>query len=141
MCATVGVVQGRPHSLSDHGAFHLALIACACVLMVLLSVGSPAQPEGTDWLTRQIDGRVELTEPSNHTAVPMPPLDIRFAEGIDEERNELFEATDDDETAHALLRLDIAALESQTGLYESSADRAPTPFRLRVFSSRGSPSV
>ena len=42
-----------------------------------------------------------------------------------------------------VLRLDVAAFGSQTGLYELSADRALalTPFRLRAFWSRGSPSA
>jgi hypothetical protein len=60
---------------------------------------------------------------------------------------ELAEPTDDDETKHrlllldAVLRFDVSALRSQTGLYESAADRALTPFRLRAFSGRGSPSA
>jgi hypothetical protein len=146
-CATVDVVQGRSHSLSDYGAFHLALIAFICVVMVLLSGSSPTRLAGTDWLTRQFDDRVEQIEAPNHTPVPMVSLDIRFAEGPHEEVAELLESTDDDETERCLLRLDAAlrldvpAFVSQTGLYESSANRALTPFRLRAFSSRGTPSA
>src|SRR5688572_9424169 len=94
----------------------------------------------TYWLTRQIDDRVEQIEAPNHTAVPMVRLDIRCAEDLREEVVELAEPTDDDETEHCLLRLDVAAFGSQKGLYVSSVDRALalTPFRLLAFSSRGS---
>ena len=141
ICAMVKGMQSRSHSPSDHSAFHLALIAFVCVVMVLLSGSSPTRLAGTDWLTRQIDDRVEQIEAPNRTAVPMVRLDIPFAEDPLEEVVELAEPTDDDDTEHCLLRLDVAAFGSQTGLYESSADRAPTPFRLLVFSSRGSPSA
>ena len=132
-------MQGRPHSLSDHSAFHRALIAFVCVAMVLLCGSSPTRLAGTD--SRQIDDRIEQIEAPNHTAVPMVRLDIRFAEDLLEEVVELAEPTDDDETKHYLLRLGVAVLGSQPGLYESSADRALTQFRLHAFSSRGSPSA
>jgi len=101
----------------------------------------------TYWLTRQIDDRVEQIEAPNHTAVPMVRLDIGFAEDLHEELVELAEPTDDDETdedetKHYILRSDLAAFGSPTGLYESSADRAAlTRFQLLAFSSRGSPSA
>ena len=140
-------MQSRSHSLSDHSAFHLALIAFVCVVMVLLSGSSPTRPAGTDRLTQQIDDRVEQIEAPNQTAVPMVSLDTRFSEGLHEEVVELLEPTDDDENERCLLRsnvalrLDVPAFGSQTGLYESPADRALTPFRLRAFSSRGAPSA
>ena len=134
-------MQGRSHSLSDHSAFHRVLITFVCVGMLLLS-GSPTRLAGTDWLTRQIDDRVEQIGAPNHTAVPMV-LDIRFAEDPNEELVELAEPTDHDKTKYYVLRLDVAPFgsESRTGLYELSADRALTPFRLRAFPSRGSPSA
>lgn len=140
-------VQGRSHSISDHGAFHLALIACVCVLMALLSGSSPTRLAGTDWLTRPIDDRVEQIEAPNDTAAPMVSLDIPFAEGLHKEVVELTERTDDDETERCRLRLDVVlpldvpTFGSQARLYESSADRALTPFRLRALSTRGSPSA
>lgn len=77
----------------------------------------------------------------------MVSLDIRFAERFHQEVVELLEPTDDDETKRCLLRLgvvlpiDVPAFGRETGLYESAADRALTPFRLRAFSPRGSPSA
>lgn len=72
-------------------------------------------------------------------------LDIRFAEDLP---NELVEPADPadhgetDETKDYILRSDLAAFGSPTGLYKSSADRAAlTPFRLLAFWSRGSPSL
>ena len=140
-CATVSVVQGRSHSLSDHSVFHRALIAFVCVVMVVLSGSSPTQLAGADSLTRQIDDRVGQIEAPNHTAVPVACLDIRLAEDPIEDVVEFAEPTDDDETKHYLLRSGVAAFGSQTRLYESSADRALTQFRLHAFPSRGSPSV
>jgi len=137
-------MQSRPHSLSDHSAFHLALIAFVCVVMVLLSGSSPTRLAST---TRQIDHRVERIEAPNHTAVPMVSLDTRTSEGLHDQVGELPERTDDDETERCLLRLivalrlDVPAFGSQTDLNELSADRALTPFRLRAFSSRGTPSA
>ena len=140
-------MPSRSHSLSDRSAFHLALIAFVCVVMGLLSGSPPTRLAGTDWPTRQIDDRVEQIEAPNHTAVPMVRLDIGFAEDLHEELVELAEPTDDDETdedetKHYILRSDLAAFRSPTGLYESSADRAAlTRFQLLAFSSRGSPSA
>ncbi|MCX6608294.1 MAG: hypothetical protein NTV52_32545 [Acidobacteria bacterium] len=138
-------MKGSPQSLSAHAAFHLALIACVCVVMVLFSGSAPTRLGDTGWLTRQIDDRVEQIEAPNHTTVPMVPLDIRFAEGhlkdVVEEVAELPEPTDDDETEYCLVRLDVAAFAGQPGLYGSSAYRAISSFRLRAFSSRGSPSA
>lgn len=135
-------MQGRSHSLSDHSAFHRALIAFVCAVVVLLSGSSPNRLAGTEWLARQIDHRVEQIQAPNHTAGPMI-LEIRLAADAIEELVELAELTDDDETKDYVLRLGVAAFgsEGQTGLYESSADRALTPFRLRAFPTRGSPSV
>lgn len=110
--------------------------------MVLLSGISSAQLTGTDRLTRQIDHRVEQIEAPNQTATPVFPVGVRCAEDLLEEVVELAEPADDDErTKHYLLRLGIAGFESPTGLYDSSADRAETRFRLRAFASRGSPSA
>jgi hypothetical protein len=140
-------MPSRSHSLSDHSALHLALIAFVCVVMGLLSGSPPTRLAGTDWPTRQIDDRVEQIEAPNHTAVPMVCLDIRFAEDLPNELVEPAEPTDDDETdedetKHYILRSDLAAFGSPTGLYESSADRAAlTRFQLLAFSSRGSPSA
>lgn len=134
-------MQSRSHSLSDHSAFHRALIAFVCVVMVLLSGSSPTRLASTDWPTRQIDDRVEQIEAPNHTAVPMLRLDIRFAEHLLDKLVEPDEPTDDDETKNYVLLRSVAAFGSQTGFYESSADRALTPFRLLTFSSRGSPSA
>ena len=139
-------MPSRSHSLSDHSAF-LALIAFVCVVMGLLSGSPPTRLAGTDWPTRQIDDRVEQIDAPNHTAVPMVCLDIRFAEDLPNELVEPAEPTDDDETdedetKHYILRSDLAAFGSPTGLYESSADRAAlTRFQLLAFSSRGSPSA
>lgn len=145
ICVSVNVVQGRSHSLSDHRAFYLALIAFVCVLMGVLSGNSPARLADTDWLTRHIDDRVEQIKAPDHTALPMVSLDTRFAEDFLDEVVELAETTDDDETRHCPLLLDTVPRfgGNQTGLYESSADRALalTPFRLRAFSTRGSPSA
>jgi hypothetical protein len=147
MCATVGNVQGRPHSLSDHGAYHRVLIAFACGLITLLSFGSPARPAGSSGLTRQFDNRVEQIEAPDPTPVSMVPFDARFAENLHQEVAEPPEPTDDDETCRCLLRLgvvlqfDLPAFGIQSGLDESSAGRERTPFRLRAFSGRGSPSV
>ena len=115
--------------------------------MVLVTGSSPTRLAGTDRLTRQSDDRVEQIEAPNQTAAPMARLDSRFAEDLLDDVVELAEAREDDETKHCLLQsdavqqLDVPALSSQTGLYESSADRAVTRFRLRAFSSRGSPSA
>lgn len=142
MCATVDVVEGRSHSLRDHRAFHLALIAFVCVVVVLFSGSSSTRVAGTDWLTRQLDDCVEQFEARDHTPVPMLRLDTRFAEHLLDKLVEPDEPTDDDETKnYVLLRSDVAAFGSQTGLSESSADRALTPFRLLAFWSRGSPSA
>lgn len=144
VCAIVVAVWGRSNSLSGHGAFHCALIAFACVVILFLSVSSPAQLAGTDWLTRQIEDRAERVEALNQTAVQMVSLDSQFAENLLEE---VAEPADDDETKYCslqldvILRLDVASLGSRTSLYESSPDRALTQFRLRAFSSRGSPSA
>lgn len=145
-CANVDEMQGRSHSISEHGAFY-ALIACFCVVMALLSGSSPTRLASTDRLTRSINDRVERIEAPNRTAVQMVSLDFRFAEGLHEEVAELSETTDDDEIERcllvldAVLRLDVPTFGSQTGLYESPADRARAPFRLRAFSGRGSPSA
>lgn len=136
-------MQGRSHSLSDHSAFHRALIAFVCAVVVLLSGSSPNRLAGTEWLARQIDHRVEQIKAPGHAALPMARLEIRLAADAIEELVELAELTDDDETKDYVLRLGVAAFgsESPTSLYESSADRALTPFRLRAFPTRGSPSV
>lgn len=115
--------------------------------MVLLSGSYLARLAGTDCLTRQIDHRVEQIEAPNDIAVPMAGLDIGSAADLLEDVVEVAEATDDDATKHCfllfnvVLRLDVPAFGSQAGLYESSGDRALTPFRLRAFSGRGSPSA
>lgn len=137
-------MQGPSHSLSDHRAIHLALFAFVCVLMVFLSGSSPTPLAGTDWLTRQIDNSVEQFEAPNQTAVPTASLEIRLAEGLHDQVVDLLEPADDDESKHCLQvvrRLNLAPFGSQMGLRESSADRALSPFRLRAFSSRGSPSA
>jgi len=135
-------VQSRSHSLSDHRAFHLALMAFVCVVLGLLSGSSPARLAGTDWATRQIDDRVEKIAAPNHTAASMVCLDIGFEDGLLKDVVELAEPTDEDETKHYILRSDLASFGSPTAPYESSADRAAiTPFRLLAFSSRGSPSA
>lgn len=136
-------MQRRSHSLSDHGAFYLALIAFVCGVMVFFSGSSLTRLAGTDWLTRQIDDRVERIEAPNHIAVPMVALDTRFAESLHKEVVDLPETTDDDEFEYCILRLDVVPpLDvAACGLYESSVDRALTPFRLRAFSTRGSPSA
>jgi hypothetical protein len=72
----------------------------------------------------------------------MVRLDIRFAEDLREGVVELAEPTEDDETSHCVLpldvvlRFDVAAFGSQAGLYESSVYRPLTRFRLRAFPSR-----
>ena len=71
----------------------------------------------------------------------MGGLDTGFVEDFCDELVEPAEPTDDDETKHYLPRSGVAALGSPSGPYESSADRAPTPFRLLAFSSRGPPSA
>ena len=140
-------MQSRSRSLSDHSAFHLALIALVCVVISLLSGSSPTHLSGTDWPTRQIDDRVEQIEAPNQTAARMVCLDTRFAEDFPERLVEPTDPTDDDETDEDetkdyILRSDLAAFGSPTGLYESSAHlSAPTPFRLLAFWSRGSPSA
>ena len=145
--ATFTFVQGRSHSLGDRGAFHLAMIACVCFVMALLVVSPTSRPGSADWLTQQIDERVEQYESPDQTDVPMEVLDVRFAEDLHEEVVELTESTDDDETARCLLQfdevpaLDVPTLESHNGFSESSSGRALTPFRLRAFSTRGSPSA
>jgi len=149
ICATVRKVQGRLHSLSDRCAFYLALIAFACVAMVPLSGSSPTPLAGTDWLTTQIHQRVEPIEAPDHSAAASKScyVDLRLAEGLHQEEVEVLEPTEDDETERRLLRsdlvprLDAPILRSETGLYESPADRAPTSFRLLAFSTRGSPSA
>ncbi len=145
ICATLGIVQGRPHSLSGRSAFLLALIAITCVVLALLSVSSPTGLAGTDRLPQQIDHRAAHAGAPNHTAVAMVHhLSLRCAEGIHEQVVELTEPADEDDSDHYLLevlRLSVVPFESQTGLSESSADRAVIPFLLRAFSSRGSPSA
>ena len=74
----------------------------------------------------------------------MGALDIRSSDRLPEEVVELAESTDEDETKHCIvevLRFDVTPFGNKPGLFESSAERAPTPFRLRAFSNRGSPSV
>ena len=137
----VEVVPSRSHSFCGHRGFHSALIAFVCVVMVLLSGSSPTRQMGTDWTTRQIDDRVEQAQTPNQPTVPMLRLDIRFAEDLLDELVEPDEPGDDDESKNDVLRSDVAAFGSQTGLYESSPNRALTRFRLRAFSSRGSPSA
>lgn len=76
-------------------------------------------------------------------------IDTDVAEDPYDEAVEFAERADDDETERYLLRFDIfrrfnvAASGNHSGLYESSTDRAQalTPFRLRAFSGRGSPSA
>ncbi|MBL8211300.1 MAG: hypothetical protein JNK87_11340 [Bryobacterales bacterium] len=138
-------MQSRSHSLS-FSAFPVALIAFVCVVMGLLSGGSPTPLAGTDWPTGQT--RVERIEAPNSTAVPMLSSDIRFADDIHEEVAELADPMDDeadeDETKHYALRSDLATFRSPipTGRNEAAADRAAlTPFRLLAFSTRGSPSA
>jgi uncharacterized protein YgfB (UPF0149 family) len=142
------LMQGRSHSLSDHGAVYRALIALAWVVMVLLSGSTPARLAGNDWLTRHSDDRVEQIAAPNQTAAPTARLDIRFAEDLLDEGVEFVEPTDDDETKRGLLRLGavlrlyVNAFDGQSGLFQSSADRAAqTPFHVLAFSSRGSPSA
>jgi hypothetical protein len=51
---------------------------------------------------------------------------------------------EEDQTEHCFLEVlpfAVVPFGSQTGLYKESAERALSPFLLRVFSSRGSPSV
>lgn len=145
MVSSKGMRSGS-HSLSNHRALHLALIAFVCVVMGLLSGSSPTRLAGADWPARQIDDRVEQMESPNYAAVPMVCLETRAAEDFPEELAEPAESrddeTDEDETRSYILRSDLAAFRSQTGLHDSPADRAaPTPFRLLVFSTRGSPSA
>lgn len=136
-------MQGGSKSLSDRGACHIALIAFVFAVMGLLCVPSPAGLAGThDGPSRQIDSRVEQIEALNLPAGPMVSLDIRVSKGPHQEVVELSESVDDDDTEHYLLevpRFDVVPFGSQTGLYESRADRALTPFLLRAFSTRGSP--
>ena len=128
----VMLVQRRFRSFSNHVAFHGAMIALVCVVMVLLSGSSPASPAGADGATRPMDDRIEQIEAPHHTAVPMARFDIRVAE-------DLPEPTDEYESKTCLPRLAVAALGSQAAFYESPADRVLTRFQLRAFSTRGSP--
>jgi len=138
-------VQGRSYSFSDRPAFRLALIAFAFVLVVLLGGSTSARLVGADWLDRQIDDRIEQIKAPNDTAVPIGSLAIRSADDLHEEMAELLEAIEEeDETDHSLLevpRFALVPFAIRKGLYESSAHRAITAFRLRVFSGRGSPSA
>ena len=137
-------MQSSSRSRSDHSALRFALIAFVCVVTGLLIGISPSCLAGTDGPARQIDNRVQQIEALNHPPVPMIFPAIRFAKGL---HQELAEATDDDETERCLVRFDgvlplhIPAFAAETGLDQSSADRALTPFRLRAFSTRGSPSA
>lgn len=140
----VQLMQRRSHSLSDHGPFHLALIAFICVLTVLLSGSSPTRRAGSDGHTRQFGGHVRHAASRNHTVLPIAPLAIACAKRHHAEVGELPELTDDDDSQHCILvvlRLDGAPFASESSLYDSSADRALSPFRLRAFSTRGSPSA
>ncbi len=144
ICAILNVVQGRSFSFSDRLAFRLALITFAYLLVVLLGGSSPARLAGADWLDRQIDDRIEQIKAPNHTAVPMGSLAIRSADDLHEETVELLEAIEEDETDHSLMevpRFEFAPFGIRKGLYGSSAYRAISSFRLRVFSGRGSPSA
>lgn len=140
-------MQGRFHSLSDRSALHRALTAFVFVVMVLVSGSSLTRLADTGWPARPIDHRAERIEALNATPAPMAHLDSCFGEEFLEQGVELAEPKEDDETKHGLLPFDVvlpldaASIGSQTGLSASSADRPPTRFRLRVFSSRGSPSV
>ena len=145
-------MQSRSHSLSGRTEFPLALIAFVCVAIGLLSGISPSRLAGTNWPTRQIVDRVEQIEAPNHAGVPVVFLDIRFAEELPDKPGDPAdpmdveetddEETDDDETKDYILRSGLAAFRSQAGLYESPADPSTqTPFRLRAFPSRGSPSA
>lgn len=136
-------MQGHFHSLRDFAAFHRALIALVYIVMMLPCSGAPARLTGTARLTRQIANHVEQIKAPNHVAVPIGGLKASLAEDLLEEVVEAAEATDDDETQHCILRFDVVVFGMQTGRYESSTGRAqaPTPFRLRAFSNRGSPSA
>jgi hypothetical protein len=74
-------------------------------------------------------------------------VDTLPEEDLHQEVVDLPEDTDDDRTGHCLLLSDVAlrfaaaASRSHTGFYESPAVRALTPFRVRAFSTRGSPSA
>ncbi len=72
----------------------------------------------------------------------MAPSAFRSEEELLEEEGDLSEPTED-ETEHSLVRFDLISPLGvvASGLDESSADRAPTPFYLGAFSSRGSPSA
>ena len=144
ICAITNAVQGRSFSFSDRSALRLALIAFAYVLVVLLGGSSPARLAGADWLDRQIDDRIEQIKAPNHTALPTGSLAMRSADDLHEEMVEVLEAVEEDETDHSLLevpRLEFSPFGIRKGLYESSANRVITVFRLRVFSGRGSPSA
>ena len=109
--------------------------------MVLLSTGFPARLSDAGGLT------VEQIKAPNHAAVPAAGFDTDSAEDLLAEVAEPAETTDDDETERCLLPfgsvlpLDVPAVGSQAGLYESPVNRALTAFRLRAFSGRGSPSA
>jgi|GEM_PF-2795216 len=139
-------MQNRSHSLCGHGVVHLALITFVCVLMGLISVGSPICLAVTDGPTLQTEDRKGQLEAPNHAAAPMVYLDLHFADGLPNEVAELAASTDDepdkDGVKTFIPRSDLAAFRSPTYPSKSSADRvALVPFRLRAFSSRGSPSA
>ncbi len=136
------VVSWPSRSLSKHSSFHVAVIAFVCAAISLLSGISPAHSEGSNWPTSQI-GRSAEQIASSQAVAPIDGIDVCLAEDFHEEVVELTENTDDDETKHLHLPVGILAFGSQSVLYELSADRerALTPFRLRAFSNRGSPSV
>lgn len=139
-------MQNRSHSLCGHGALHFAVITFVCVLMGLISVGSPSCLAVTDGPTLQIDDRNGQIEAPNVTAAPMALLDLHFADGLPNEVAELAASTDDepdkDGVKTFIPRSALAAFRSPIYPSKSSADRvALVPFRLRAFSSRGSPSA
>ncbi len=132
-------MQRHTRSLGSHKAFHLAMIAFACLLMALLSgifLAHPAYSKSP-----------VLASHNHHDLLAVPftdtDLDVRFAEDSRDEVVELTETTDDDDIQHLLLPVDVVFFGGQTVLYHLSPEssRALTPFRLLAFSSCGPPSA
>lgn len=140
-------MQGRSHSLSDHSAFRLALIAFACAVLALLSGSAPAQSAGTDSPALQLEHRVQqFKAPHLPAALVVRPVTL-FAEDLPGELAELADPAEEDETNddaanNYIRRSDLPAFGNPTGLDESPDHLAAlTPFRLLAFSSCAPPSA
>ncbi|MGD8825061.1 MAG: hypothetical protein PVI24_08790 [Myxococcales bacterium] len=133
---------GRHKEVGGWGALLGAVLAVLCVAPVPLSAGAAPLPPLGVRLAAQADDRVEQVETLTPTSLASTDLDSCLGQALLDDRVDLQDPDDDDETKHCVPQTFADALRAHTLPHVSLADRARLfPFRLRAFAGRAPPAV